>query len=146
MNWEAIGAIGEIVSAAAVIVSLVYVAIQIRQNTRMMRAAAKQNLTDSSQGVIYKLVEHSGVWVKLSNGTAPANEEEDARMGLLVRAILRGFEAQCYQWEAGLLEPDEWQALQNAILNICHLPGVHRYWLQLRPYMSKRLQSVVDVK
>lgn len=36
MNWDAIGAIGEVVGAAAVIVTLVYLAIQIRQNTRMM--------------------------------------------------------------------------------------------------------------
>jgi hypothetical protein len=36
MNWEAIGAIGEIVGAAAVVVTLIYVAAQVRQNTRSM--------------------------------------------------------------------------------------------------------------
>ena len=34
MNWEAIGAVGEIVGAAAVVVTLIYVALQMRQNTR----------------------------------------------------------------------------------------------------------------
>ena len=34
MNWEAIGAVGEIVGAAAVVVTLIYVAVQVRQNTR----------------------------------------------------------------------------------------------------------------
>ena len=34
MNWEAIGAIGEIVGAAAVVGTLAYLAMQIRQNTR----------------------------------------------------------------------------------------------------------------
>jgi hypothetical protein len=33
MNWEAIGAIGEVLGALAVIVTLVYLAVQIRQNT-----------------------------------------------------------------------------------------------------------------
>jgi hypothetical protein len=127
-----------------VIVSLYYVAIQIRQNTRMMRAAAKQSLTESSQAVIFKLAEHSDCWVKLVAGSEPATPDEDLRMELLVRAMLRGFEAQCYQNDAGLLEEDEWQALKSAIRNICGLPGVHKYWQRLRPFMSKRLQAVVD--
>ena len=37
MNWDAIGAIGEVVGAAAVFVTLIYLAIQLRQNTRMMQ-------------------------------------------------------------------------------------------------------------
>ena len=34
MNWEAISAVGEIVAASAVVVSLIYLAAQIRHNTR----------------------------------------------------------------------------------------------------------------
>ena len=36
MNWEAIGAIGEVIGAIAVILTLIYLSVQIRQNTRMM--------------------------------------------------------------------------------------------------------------
>jgi len=36
MDWEAIGALGEVIGAVAVILTLVYLAIQIKQNTRMM--------------------------------------------------------------------------------------------------------------
>lgn len=36
MNWEAMGALGEIVGAAAVVVTLVYLSVQVRQNTRSM--------------------------------------------------------------------------------------------------------------
>ena len=38
MNWDAAGAIGEIVGALAVVITLVYLAIQVRQNTRHVRA------------------------------------------------------------------------------------------------------------
>ena len=34
MNWEAIGAVGETVGGIGVIVTLIYLAIQVRQNTR----------------------------------------------------------------------------------------------------------------
>jgi len=144
MNWEAISAVSEIVGAVAVVISLIYVAAQIRQNTKMMRAAAKQSLTEASQNLIYTAIDKSDEWVKLTTGDDPASPEEDARMSLLVRAMLRGFESQCYQYESGLLEDDEWRALQAAIKDLCSLPGMNRYWQQLKPHMSKRLNKVID--
>ncbi len=38
MNWEAIGAIGEVLGAAGVIITLAYLAVQIRQNSRPLSA------------------------------------------------------------------------------------------------------------
>ncbi len=40
MNWDALGAVGEIVGAVAVVATLVYLSIQIRQNTKSERASA----------------------------------------------------------------------------------------------------------
>lgn len=42
MNWEAIGATGEIVGAAAVVITLACLAIQIRNSTRIARSAVRQ--------------------------------------------------------------------------------------------------------
>ena len=42
MNWDAIGAVGELLGALAVIVTLGYLAAQIRQNTRTVRSATAQ--------------------------------------------------------------------------------------------------------
>jgi len=143
-NWDAVAAVGEVVGAVAVVISLVYLAIQVRQNTRVMRAAAKQSLTEATQNFIYRMSEHPDCWVKLVAGEPAATPEEDARMSLLVRAMLRGFESQCYQAQAGLLEPEEWRAMRSAIRDICALPGVHHYWLVLKPHMSDRLAGVVE--
>ena len=41
MNWDAIGAIGEILGALAVVLTLGYLAIQVKQNTHSMKVAAK---------------------------------------------------------------------------------------------------------
>lgn len=42
MNWDAVAAIGELVGAVAVLITLVYLATQIRQNTQAMRRQAAQ--------------------------------------------------------------------------------------------------------
>ena len=40
MNWEAAGAIGELIGAFAVVATLIYLAIQIRENTRASKSEA----------------------------------------------------------------------------------------------------------
>ena len=45
MNWEALGAIGEIVGAVAVVVTLGYLAVQIRKNTRLELTESRGDLT-----------------------------------------------------------------------------------------------------
>ncbi|MEZ5503450.1 MAG: hypothetical protein R3E50_12665 [Halioglobus sp.] len=43
MNWEAVSAIGEVVGAAAVVVSLIYLASQVLVSNRLARAEAWRN-------------------------------------------------------------------------------------------------------
>jgi hypothetical protein len=46
MNWDAIGAAAEIMGALGVLVTLAYLAIQIRDNTRSLQAASLQSVLD----------------------------------------------------------------------------------------------------
>ena len=55
MNWEAISAIGEIVGALAVVITLVYLAIQIREQNRESRAAAIDSLSQLWGGLMSDL-------------------------------------------------------------------------------------------
>jgi hypothetical protein len=47
VNWEAISAIGQIVGAIAVVISLIYVAREVRSNARETRRAAMRRWTPS---------------------------------------------------------------------------------------------------
>ncbi len=49
MNWEAIGAIGELIGAIGVILTLGYLAFQIRQNTQQLA----QNERSSIAAAVY---------------------------------------------------------------------------------------------
>lgn len=40
MNWSAISAVADLIASIAVIVSLIYVGVQVRQNTRTGRSTA----------------------------------------------------------------------------------------------------------
>ena len=43
MNWDAIGAVGELLGASAVLVTLIYLAVQIRQNTSAAATATYES-------------------------------------------------------------------------------------------------------
>ncbi len=50
MDWQAIGAVGEILGAIAVVVSVVYPAVQVRDRTRSTRALLLQGLHSAGAG------------------------------------------------------------------------------------------------
>ncbi len=49
MNWDAIGAVGELAGALAVLITLIYLAVQLRQNTNLASGAAQREVMASFQ-------------------------------------------------------------------------------------------------
>jgi hypothetical protein len=89
LNWDAIGAIGEIIGAIAVVLSLVFLGVQLRQNTRAMdernkleRTAALDRHTDSVSRWRGDLARHEDlaeIWYK-GLQDQPLTEVEAARI------------------------------------------------------------------
>ena len=46
MNWELVGAIAEIAGAVGVLITLVYLAIQIKDNTKSLQAGSLESVLD----------------------------------------------------------------------------------------------------
>jgi len=61
MNWDAIGAIGEIIGAVAVVLTLGYLALQIRQNTHELRASSFRDVFTSYSNARRSTLENSDV-------------------------------------------------------------------------------------
>jgi hypothetical protein len=55
MNWEAIGAIGEIVGATAVVASLLYLAVQMRRNAQEARVTNRQAITRANNDWMFQI-------------------------------------------------------------------------------------------
>ena len=143
MNWDAIGAIGELLGAAAVLVTLVYLSIQIRQNSKMMKANSKQSISEATQQVMFKMLDEADIMHKVLNG-GEFDGTDQTKAWLIVRAMFRGYEAQIYQYEVGLLEEAEWAALKRVILETTCYPGVIKMWPTLSESVSPALRKIVD--
>ena len=58
MNWDALSAIAEVIGVIAIVISLVYLAVQVKGNTEQIERAAQANRTQNWQAV----TENFNVW------------------------------------------------------------------------------------
>jgi hypothetical protein len=86
MNWDAIGAIGEIVGAAAVVATLIYLAVQVRS----ARTATDANLVDRARDNAFEcdrlLLEYAELWVR-ANAGVELSADDDLRVDRIVRML-----------------------------------------------------------
>ena len=82
VNWEAIGAVGEMLGALGVIVTLIYLATQIRQNTGAVRSQTRATIFSGLQEELWKNMEFPDVTLNLKNGDRALTPEERIRLML----------------------------------------------------------------
>lgn len=134
MSWEAIGAVGEILGALAVLVSLLYLAVQIRQNTASIKSSTFQNAITSISHVSLNIgtdPDSAGIMHKAFTGdTADLTEQERFRVGLLFTAMFRNYENFWFQYRSGVMEEHVWEGVRNAMLGYYRTPSVTAWWAE----------------
>jgi len=71
MTIHDLGAIGELVGGIAVVVTLIYLATQIKQNTKVHASLVRQNFYDAQQQQILHAVESPGFGARASDSLSP---------------------------------------------------------------------------
>lgn len=110
MNWEAIGAAGELFGALAVVLTLGYLAAQVRQNSEGMKVAAKIDIEKSFGEYTGLLVKDSALLKLQLKGMKgeELGEIEDAKFSLLMQKATRNFSSMYYQYQTQGLSEDQW--------------------------------------
>ena len=143
MNWDAIGAIGEVVGAAGVIATLAYLAAQIRDNNKMMRATTKQDMAAQTQNMTMFAFDHPDIFSKVIAGTE-LTDDEQTQFSLFARGVFRVWESYCYSRETGLFDDVEWQAFTNTINRLMKMPGYRNAYMDMVDEFSPRLHAVIN--
>ncbi len=134
MNWEAIGAVGEIAGALAVIMSLLYLASQIRENNKSTRYGAVQNLLDNTTQFLGRLSsdkETMGLWIKGMELDESLTQEEWIRFGLLCMELTYLWERVFYLKQTHDIDPYLLETSDKSRKNIMGAHG-YRYWFRDR--------------
>jgi hypothetical protein len=130
LNWEALGSIAELLGAAGVIASLVYVAIQIRQNTRALRASTYESLaqaTASSNSLLISDPEIARL-VDVGLGSGPLAHEDRARFAAYLRMTFRRYDSIFLHYRQGTLPLEAWEAYLSSFRRVLRSPNVRDFW------------------
>lgn len=144
--------IGQAVGALAVIASLIFVGLQVRQNTKATRATALQMNADYWLSYFSMLADRqlSDIYSKGAIGRAELDGGQFGQFFILCRATFMGCENQHYQYLSGLLDDDAYRGYEATIREqIAAFPGVcamwqlvkHTYGTEFVKFLDKQIAS-----
>ena len=147
MNWEAIGAVGETASAVGVIITLIYLATQIRiQNTE----SKSRNISEISTqwnnilGDLSSNVDLARAWKIGIDDFGALDEIQMVQFSAHLARLFKTFEGFHQQWLTGNMSEEAWTALGNTTTDIYQYPGVQTWWGLRRRWYAKEFQDYID--
>ena len=147
MTLASLANVGEFLGGIAVVVSLVYVALQIRQNTRTIRGSTLQQNTDF-WGDLFLQVAHpelAKVFAIGMQGSADIPPVIFTQFSCIARSIFLGMENQYFQYRNGVLDSGSYLGYEKIIkAQILAHRGFRIYWEQNSSYFSSAFTSHID--
>ena len=146
LNWEAIAAISEVVGAVAIVVSLVYLAIQIRSQNREARVASIHELNESFRNAITSFQDPglAELFARARNDFDSLPEAQRLQFIAMIQGIMRVWEDAYHQHQAGRLSDRIWNAMVVQFCGYLSLPGVMAVWSIRKMAYSEDFRTFVD--
>lgn len=147
MNWEAIGASGELIGAFAVVVSLIYVGVQVRHSAGAVRSAAATDASVTMQNWYLEMGSNrqaSDIWFNAMTSPDPLSTHDEFQFMMSMHAVLLGMQNSYFLSQEGTLDAEFREAITTAIVAVKDLPGMDRYWRQRRGFFHTGFAEYVD--
>lgn len=142
MNWEMLSAIGEILGSAAVLVTLVYLTVQTRQNTASVQANTRQAILDSDQQFLIKIIENPEIY--LSRYKPELSEQDKVRLGAYLVMFIRMRENNWLQYRNGVLDQVTWDSYRSSIARVMSDSRSRSWWQNYRQPFNSEFIAMVD--
>jgi len=143
VNWEAISAIGQIVGALAVVISLIYLAREIRSNARAARQASMETLI----GWLRQLTERPDLRELYYRGLYDFGSLKGADLvgfSALMNQLFHIFQEMYFQHLDGNLEQRVWREVEVALPEFIAYPGVQAWWRSRSHWFSEEFAKFGD--
>jgi hypothetical protein len=131
VTLQDLGSIGEFLGALGVIISLIYLAVQIRQNTRSLRASTQQAVLDTQSNFSMLLLHNDNVARVFRVGIEDLGElsdDERIQLDTLLITAFRIFQNLYLQHESSMIEEELWDGYRRNMLWYMRRPGVLDWW------------------
>jgi hypothetical protein len=147
MSWEAINAISQVVSSAAVVLSVLYLGIQVHRSTRVAKLATQDAAATALRDVTKPLMENAElerIWRVGLEDLSALSTEDRARFFHATYQFLKAFETIHFHYVYGLMDRQLWEGWHGLLRHYVAAPGIAHYW-NLRPEVfSERFRKFVN--
>ena len=147
MNWDAISAVGEILGALAVLITLIYLARQIRLNTEEVRATRVEGTLRRHSDYNRMLAEDKDLtriyWAAVEDVHA-LSEEEKRRWLHLCSVMLRDSEVAYYHYCHGHLPEAIHLSRERWIKRYLGTSGFRWWWGQYSDILDPAFVSYIE--
>lgn len=147
MNLSVIAQIAEIMAAVGVIVSLIFVGVQVRANTRATRSAAAHDAM-SGMREFYMMLganeQASKVWYRGMTDPAELSPEEMIQFFSAIHSALLAFQTSYTMTAERTLDPEIRDSVTSSLIAVKDLPGFEKYWSERREYFKTGFRDYVD--
>ncbi len=148
MNWEAIGAVGEVCGAIAVVVTLAYLARQIRDSAQATSIAAYHQAQEQTWSLGAAVSTDPGLAEILAStfdgGIDSLAPPDRIRFEMAMSSLFFGFESLLALHEKGLIDGELWENWFENVMSMLGSP-LGREYLASRPgSISRRLEALIS--
>ena len=143
MNWEAIGAIAGLLGVGLIVVSLVYVAIQIKQSNKDARSQARQTILDTFAQVNWEFGIDPDLPTLISAGLHDWNtlsNAEKVRFDTVMGRYLQNLQKGVLLHQDGILDIETLDNIANMMLTCVLAPG-GKEWYEVSAYPSREVRE-----
>lgn len=147
MSLDQLGLIAEIVGAIAIIVTLVYLSIQVKDSARASRSAAVTDATTAMQAFYQELGSNPATSKLFLDGlTNPdtLSKQDQFQYLMMMHSCFLGFQRSFFLAREGTLDVALRDSIGTAMHAVNHLPGIYLYWRQRRGYFQPEFIEWVE--
>ena len=124
---QLLGSLGDFVGAILIAVTLIYLSVQVRQNTRALNTQSRQAALSCSQAELLAAVEHPDITLAMLRGVNGLSPEENVKVNFWLTSVMRSREFAWLQFRDGIIDEMQWSQ-ESLIIQAMFGGGVNRLW------------------
>ncbi len=147
MNWEMLAAIGQLAAVVIGIPSLVYLATQMREQTKERRNAAISSLASSWDELMKSLndsAEFASIYLRGLQSFSELDSVSKVRFSVYLGRSLRNLEGMYFHRQDGMLGDSLWAEMERILSDVLANPGTRQWWETRRHWYTDEFAAMVD--
>ena len=147
MNWEMLTAIGQLATVCVGVPSIIYFAIQLREQTRERRQAAVNALAvqwGDLTKALHENAEFTALYLRGIQSFHDLDAVSKLRFSAFQNRFFKNFEGMYYSRREGILTAELWSEIERTMSDFLAYDGVRQWWETRKHWHTEAFVQVVD--